>query len=121
MGKRESHRRVTRAKLYILWGMICKRKINLTLCLIGHFSKVAKTKKGDTNIGGFITPIAFMIKNDFESHVLAVGHTLIGKITIKSIEIIEDKKGKFKLCLPNGSTNAFPSPHPSHLQIKIIG
>lgn len=86
-----------------------KKKINIASCFIGHLSKVASSKKGDINIGRFITPIVLMIKHDFEGRVLAVGRTLIGKLSIIYMEIIEKKKGKFQLQLPDGSTIILPA------------
>lgn len=86
-----------------------KKRINLAACLIGPLEKVATAKKGHIIVGGLIPPVALKLKRNFKGKMLASGCKLIGKFTITSTEIVDEKKGHFELQLPDGTTTLLPN------------
>lgn len=70
---------------------------------------MATTKKGDIIVSGIITPIVLKLKHNFNGRMLANGRTLIGKYTVRSMEIIEEKECHFELRLPDGTTIPLPN------------
>lgn len=46
--------------------------MNIAVCLVEHFEKVASVKRGEIIIRGFLTPIALLVKSDFNGAMLAI-------------------------------------------------